>query len=220
MCVNAGDNEVMKRGLFVVIDGLGGSGKSTQMEMLRKRLPDAVFTKEPGGAPRAERIRSILKGEGDAALDTLSDFFLFWAARAEHMAALIKPALEEGKTVISDRFDSSTFAMQVRGDEQANLEEFFWECRKATLGGFEPDTYIILDIPPELAKDRRVSRLNRMGHPKQDDRFDERGEDYQSRVQTGYKEFAERVDGHVIDASRSLEEKHEDIWAIVEPLIR
>src|SRR5262245_37073469 len=106
----------MKKGLFIVIDGLGGSGKSTQMELLKRRLPKALFTKEPGGAPRAEKIRSILKEGDGTAPDPMTDFFLFWAARAEHMARLIKPALSKGRTVFSDRFDSSTFAMQIRGD--------------------------------------------------------------------------------------------------------
>ena len=217
----------MKQGFFVVIDGLGGSGKSTQIEMLKKRLPaDAIFTHEPGGAPRAEKIRSILK-EGDLSTTStdsgqassgqvapLADFFLFWAARAEHMSALIRPALEAKKIVVSDRFDSSTFAMQVRGDEQKDLEEFFWQCRAATLGDYTPDAYIILDAGHSVAKDRRVGR--REG----EDRFDERAEDYQERVRAGYREFAEKVDGHIVDATRTPEAIHSDIWAIVGALIR
>jgi len=204
----------MKRGLFIVIDGLGGSGKSTQMELLKKRLKKAVFTKEPGGAPRAERIRDILKAGDGGALDPLTDFFLFWAARAEHMTALIKPALMKGKTVFCDRFDSSTFAMQVRGEGQKNLEKFFWECREATLGKFEPDLYIILDTPYGLAKDRRT------GRKEGEDRFDERGEDYQRKVRAGYKEFAKKVSGHIIDSSQGPDDIHAQIWRIVEKKIR
>lgn len=214
------NNPRMKRGLFVVIDGLGGSGKSTQIELLKKRLKKAVYTKEPGGAPRAERIRAVLKGSDGSALDPLTDFFLFWAARAEHMTALIKPALLKGKVVFCDRFDSSTFAMQVRGETQEGLEKFFWECRKASLGKFTPDIYIILDTPHGIAKDRRVSRLDRLGRRKNDDRFDERGEDYQKKVRAGYKEFAKKVRGHVIDASQGPDDIHAQIWRIVEKRIR
>jgi dTMP kinase len=210
----------MKRGLFIVIDGLGGAGKSTQIALLKKRLPaDTVFTHEPGGAPRSEKIRTILK-EGDAgndsALDPLTDFFLFWAARAEHMAALVRPALEGGRTVVSDRFDSSTFAMQVRGEEQDDLEEFFWKCRDATLGRYAPDCYIILDADSDLAHKRREGR--KLG----EDRFDDRNEAYQKRVRNGYKEFTERIgpNAHVIDASRTPAEVDADIWHILEPLIR
>jgi len=211
----------MKRGLFVVIDGLGGSGKSTQMELLKKRLKNkATYTKEPGGAPRAERIRDILKGGDGNALDPLTDFFLFWAARAEHMTALIKPALMKGKNVFCDRFDSSTFAMQVRGEEQKGLEKFFWECREASLGKFRPDIYIILDTPHGIAKDRRVSRLDRLGRKKNNDRFDERGEAYQNKVRAGYKEFAKKVGGHVLDASQGSDEVHAQIWRIVEKKLK
>ncbi|MBI5469710.1 dTMP kinase [Candidatus Kaiserbacteria bacterium] len=205
----------MKGNRFIVIDGLGGSGKTTQIELLKKRLPDAVFTHEPGGAPRAEKIRAILK-EGDGAkLDPLTDFFLFWAARAEHMTALIRPALEEGKTVVSDRFDSSTFAMQVRGDEQPNLSDFFWQCREATLGDAKPNCYIVLDIDPGKAHTRRDSRHRLPG----EDRFDERNDAYQERVRQGYKEFAAKVGGHVIDASRTPKEIDVDMWKIIQPLI-
>jgi dTMP kinase len=204
----------MKKGLFVVIDGLGGSGKSTQIELLKKRLKKAVYTKEPGGAPRAERIRSILKEGDGSAMAPLADFFLFWAARAEHMNSRIKPALSKGKTVFSDRFDSSTFAMQIRGEDQKSLEKFFWECRKATLGKFTPDIYIILDTPHGVAKDRRIGR--REG----EDRFDERGESYQKKVRAGYKEFAKKVGGYVLDASQGPDDIHAQVWRIVEKRLK
>jgi dTMP kinase len=204
----------MKRGLFVVIDGLGGSGKSTQMDLLKERLPRAVFTKEPGGAPRAEKIRAILK-EGDGPPpDALTDFFLFWAARAEHMAALIRPALQKGKVVFSDRFDSSTFAMQIRGEEQKHMEKLFWQTRDAALGTFAPDIYIILDTAAGVAKNRRVGR--RQG----EDRFDERNESYQRRVRAGYKEFAQKMGGHVIVANEGPDDIHARIWRIVEKKLK
>ncbi len=207
----------MRRGLFIVIDGLGGTGKSTQIKLLKKRLaPDAIFTHEPGGAPRAEKIRTLVKDRESESLDPLADFFLFWAARAEHMAALIRPALSDGKVVVSDRFDSSTYAMQVRGEEKDNLEHFFWECRDLTLGHFAPDCYIILDTNSELAHTRREGR--QLG----EDRFDDRNEAYQKRVRNGYKEFTDRIgaNAHVLDASRTPEEVDTDIWHIIEPLIR
>ena len=199
-----------------MLDGLGGSGKSTQLELLKKRLPaDTIFTHEPGGSPRSEKIRTILK-EGDGqSIDPLTDFFLFWAARAEHMAARVKPALSDGKVVISDRFDSSTFAMQVRGEEKDDLEKFFWECRDATLGRFAPDCYIILNV------DTRLAHARREGRQAGEDRFDERNDAYQLRVTNGYKEFADRIgpNAHIIDASRTPPEIDTDIWRILEPLI-
>lgn len=203
----------MKRGLFIVIDGLGGTGKSTQMELLKAKLPKAVFTKEPGGAPGAEKIRGLLK-ESVASPDPLTDFFLFWAARAEHMAALVKPALQKGRVVICDRFDSSTYSMQIRGDQRPDLEKFFWTCRKETLGEFVPDLYIILDTASGIAKNRRI------GRKQGEDRFDERGGGYQNRVRNGFKEFAKKMKGHVIDATQGPDDIHEQIWKIVQRKLR
>lgn len=203
----------MKRGSFIVIDGLGGSGKSTQIELLAKRLGKrSVVTHEPGGTKRAENIRALLKSAHTQNPDPLADFFLFWAARAEHVNEKIKPALGRGKVVICDRFDSSTFAMQVRGDKQKSLEKLFWECRGHTLKGAEPDVYIILDAHHGLAKERRTGRGG------EEDRFDERESAYQKRVRAGYAEFVRRIGrkAHILDAKGTPEEIHERIWHIVE----
>lgn len=204
------------KGRFFVIDGVGGSGKTTQIELLKQILPKAVFTEEPGGAPRAEKIREVLKA-GDDKAGALSDFFLFWAARAEHVTRFISPALSKRKLVITDRFDSSTFAMQMRGDKQKSLEKLFWQCREATLGKFIPDAYIILDAPTNLARERRKKRLGRTGSEKYDDRFDERDNAYQTRIRAGYKEFAKRLGtkAHVLDARKDIIETHQDILKIL-----
>jgi dTMP kinase len=182
----------MKRGLFIVIDGLGGSGKSTQIELSQKtpqkgRLYQRAGWRTTSGAnPRhSQRWRWNRCRPANG-------FFPFLGGAAEHMTALIKPALMKGKNVFCDRFDSSTFAMQVRGEAQKGMEKFFWECRKATLEKFEPDIYIILDTPHGIAKDRRVSRLDRLGRPKNDDRFDERGESYQNKVRAGLQRIREK----------------------------
>lgn len=206
----------MKKGTFIVIDGLGGAGKTTQIELLKKHLPaDTIFTHEPGGTHRAEKIRTLLK-EGDGAKDPFSDFFLFWAARSEHVSAIIRPALETGKIVVSDRFDSSTFAMQVRGDERPDLENLFWECRKTVLGDCIPDHYIILSIDPERAHGRRDAR----GLAEGEDRFDERAESYQKRVSEGYKEFAKKMNGHIVESGRTPSEVDQDLWKIIQPLLK
>lgn len=205
----------MKRGLFIVIDGLGGSGKSTQLSYLKKRLGKrAVFTHEPGGTKRAEHIRALLKSSDIHSPDPLADFFLFWASRAEHVNEKIAPALRRGRIVVSDRFDSSTFAMQVRGDKQKELEKLFWQCREHTLGRFTPDAYLILDVHHGVAKDRRG------GRGEGEDRFDEREMAYQKRVASGYREFARRLGGkaHILDARQSKQEIHEEIWRIVQKL--
>lgn len=205
------------KGRFFVIDGLGGMGKSTQIEMLKKRLGhSAIFTYEPGGTPHADKLRSFVRTVDGPEPAPLMDFFVFWAARADHMAKKIVPALKMGKTVVCDRFDSSTFAMQVRGDQNKGWEKFFWECRKMTLGKCEPDAYIFIDGSVELARSRRSDRS------KTDDRFDERADVYQNRIRKGYLEFAKKIGrkAHVVKADRSPEEVHEEIWGIVSRIAR
>lgn len=200
------------KGRFFVIDGLGGLGKSTQIELLKKRLGEkAIFTYEPGGTPHAEKLRSFVRAVDGPEPAPLMDFFVFWAARADHVMKKIAPALQKGKIVICDRFDSSTFAMQVRGDQNKEWEKFFWECRKFTLGKTEPDAYIFIDGPVELARSRRGDRS------KTEDRFDEREDAYQNRIRRGYLEFAKKLGkrAHVVHAKRTPEEVHEEIWKIV-----
>jgi dTMP kinase len=204
------------KGRFFVIDGLGGLGKSTQIEMLKKRLGNkAVFTFEPGGTPHAEKLRTFVRSVDGPEPAPLMDFFVFFAARADHIAKKIIPALKAGKVVVSDRFDSSTFAMQVRGDQNKKWEELFWMCRKYALAGAEPDVYIFIDGPVELARSRRGERS------KTEDRFDERADAYQKRIRKGYLEFAKKLGrrAHVVYAKRTPEEVHADIWKIVSKII-
>lgn len=206
------------KGRFFVIDGLGGLGKSTQIEMLKKRLGGkAVFSHEPGGTPHAEKLRTFVRSvDADGDPHPLMDFFVFWAARADHVNKKIIPALKSGKIVVSDRFDSSTFAMQVRGDKNKDLEKLFWQCREHVLKEHEPDAYIILDGPPSMARARRY------GRGESEDRFDERKEAYQKRIRAGYLEFAKHIGakGHIVKADQTPDEVHADIWKIVEKILR
>ena len=206
----------MHRGRFIVIDGIGGCGKTTHAEMLLRHLgKTAILTHEPGGAPRAEKIREILlKGyEGGS---PLSDFFLFWAARVEHMRAKIIPSLRSGKHVISDRFDSATFGFQIYGEKHPHLADAFWAIREAVLGKHVPDAYIILDIPVEAAERRRAARTPRK------DRFDEKDRAFQKRTRAGFKAFAKAIGSraHIVNANRTPEEVDKDIWAIVRKVLR
>ena len=106
----------MSKGKFIVIDGIGGCGKTTHAKLLRARMEkDTVLTHEPGGTPIAEKIRKLLLHGLIPTADVATEFFLFWTARAEHMREKIIPALRAGRNVISDRFDSSTFAFQIFG---------------------------------------------------------------------------------------------------------
>jgi len=206
----------MKRGAFIVIDGMGGAGKTTQLGFLRERLgKSAHFAHEPGGTARAEAIRTLLLRDYDGIDNPLADFFLFWAARAEHMKEVIIPMLEKGMHVVSDRLDSSTFAFQIRAAERPEFMELFWRCREMVLAEYAPDLYIILDLPSDIAEKRRRKRHTG------EDRFDEKDEAFQGRVIDGFKEFVQLpgINGIVVDANRPPEKVDEDLWRLVEPLV-
>jgi dTMP kinase len=202
----------MKKGRFIVIDGIGGCGKTTHAKLLHARMGNGtVLTHEPGGAPLAEKIRKLILHGLIPTADVVAEFFLFWTARAEHMREKIVPALCADKNVISDRFDSSTFAFQIFGEKHPHITRLFWEARKVVLGKYEPDAYIILDIPVVVAEKRRAGR-----RPAKD-RFDEKSRAYQERVRAGFTKFAKEIGkhAHVVDANRSPAEVEEEILRIM-----
>lgn len=197
-----------KRGEFIVLDGGEGAGKSTQMQKLKNHFGDSVvITREPGGSPYAEEIRQIiLNSEHAGGANALTMFALFWAARADHLARTVIPALESGKTVISDRFDSATFSHQIYGQESRDeLEEFFWTMREKYLAHCSPDLYILLDIDPKLALARK------QGGDVEHNHFDERQLDFHERVREGIHVFSSQVPSRIIDASRSVDEVTDEL---------
>jgi len=168
------------------------------------------FTYEPGGTPYAEKIRSVLLTHKAGKRNPLTDFFLFWAARAAHMKDAIIPALEKGKVVISDRFDSSTYAFQIGAENHKDLEAAFWASRRAVLGKYVPDAYIILDLSPEIAIERR----NR-DKSKTLTTFDKQSLAYHTRVRVGFKKFKPGNKVYFVNSNRSAKETHADVYAIV-----
>jgi dTMP kinase len=168
--------------VFISIEGIDGSGKTTQAKLLAADLgDDTVLVREPGGTAAGERIRELLKAPG-LELDPLAELMLFCAARAELVAEVILPAQEAGRDVVCDRFSDSSAAYQGvgRGLGSERVEEI---CDLAT-GGVWPDLTILLRIDPKRAAERIGRRRA--------DRFEEEGIELQRRVAQGYDEVARR----------------------------
>lgn len=211
----------MANSKFIVIDGIEGAGKSTQLEKLKEQWGDAVvFTREPGGSPYAEEIRNvILKSPNASQADAITHFNLFWAARADHLKNTIIPALEAGKHVICDRFDSSTFAYQIYGKEQKELLELFDPMRKFVLRNVKPDMYILLDVEIEtgLARKQKQSAEGKtdLNH------FDHAALSFHRRMKEGFYEFMKKEPNHkVVDASKSFDEVNVELNKILKEVIK
>jgi dTMP kinase len=193
--------------MFISLEGIDGSGKTTQAKLLAKALgDDVVLVREPGGTETGERIRQILK-DPSLDLDPLAELLLFCAARAELVAEVVGPAREAGRDVVCDRFSDSSVAYQgvARGLGADRVEEI---CDLAT-GGVWPDLTILLRIDP----DRAATRIGR----RKADRFEEEGIELQRRVAAGYDELAvrhpERI--RVVEARGERASVHDAVLAEV-----
>ena len=149
----------MKKGCFITMEGVDGSGKTTQLQLTARYLLDrgyeVVTTREPGGTKLAERIRNVVL-DADAAVNPRTEVLLYLAARAEHVEKVIRPALEAGKIVLCDRFDDSTMVYQgfVRGIEISKVQDL---CKFAA-DNVQPELTILLDAAPEALLQRRADR--------------------------------------------------------------
>jgi dTMP kinase len=189
--------------VFVTFEGIDRSGKTTQAKLLAAALGDeALLVREPGGTPAAERIREIVK-DTESELSPIAETLLFGAARADLIDRVVRPALEEGRTVISDRYIDSTVAYQ--GGARGLGIERIEELNEWVAGGLWPDVTFLLDIPSELAR-RRGGEA---------DRFEREGEELQRAVAVAYDRLAERhAHRYVrIDASQSKGEVHQQVMA-------
>ncbi|WP_150303940.1 dTMP kinase [Pseudomonas saliphila] len=203
-------------GLFVTFEGPEGAGKSTNLKVFAQALADAgcqaVVTREPGGTPVAERIREVLLSHHDEPMDADAELLLMFAARAQHLNTLIKPALARGQVVISDRFTDATYAYQGGGrgiDPQriAALEEW-------VQGSVRPDLVVMFDVPVELGMARARARS-------QLDRFEQEQTAFFEAVRATYLQRAalnpQRY--RVIDASGSLEQVRQAMQPVIDEVL-
>lgn len=203
----------MTRGYFITFEGGEGCGKSTQIKLftdyLQQKGMPCLLTREPGGSPGAEEIRSLLLKGDTGKWDKITEILLFSAARRDHLVKKIWPALETGTTVISDRFADSTMAYQGYGygiDETGI--QMVNDTYRMIAGDFEPDLTFILDIDPQVGIARSMARS---GNDEQ--RFEHMDLTFHHNLRNGFLKIAGQNPKRyaVIDASGSIEQVHQDI---------
>jgi dTMP kinase len=203
--------------LFITLEGPDGSGKTRQAESLLEHLRtlnlDVVLTCEPGGTAIGNQIREVLFHLDNTAMDPRTEFLLFSASRAQHVAEKIKPLLEQGTIVLSDRFFDSSLAYQGYG-HQLNLQTL-WEVTAFATQGLIPDRTYLLDIPVEEG----IKRRKQGGNWNRLDAFDL---ELHKRVRSGYLQLAEdeKDRWEVIDASRAFAEVQGSLRRSVVEFIR
>ncbi|MFQ5469379.1 MAG: dTMP kinase [Gammaproteobacteria bacterium] len=199
-------------GKFITLEGIEGVGKSTNLEFVHHQLVnqdiEVVVTREPGGTSLGEEIRGLLLDYRHDGMAADTELLLMFAARAEHIAKVIKPALDEGKWVLCDRFTDATYAYQGGGrdigmDHIATLENW-------VQGQLRPDLTLLLDVPVELG-------LQRAGSRSAADRFEQENTAFFEEVREVYLKMAnsqpERY--RVIDASSPLEQVQKNILTVI-----
>jgi dTMP kinase len=191
--------------LFISLEGVDGSGKSTQARLLVEALgPETVAIREPGGTDAAERIRELL-ADPNFEIDPFAELLLFSAARADLVSRVIRPALEAGKVVVADRFADSSVAYQ--GGARGLGTSHVLSLTDTVIDGLWPDLTLLLKVDPEVG----------LGRAESEDRFEAEGLDLQRAVAEAYEEIAiiasDRV--VVIDAAGSVEEVHERVMEAV-----
>lgn len=207
---------VMQRGKFLTIEGTEGVGKSTNLAFVRTWLEargiDVVVTREPGGTPLAEEIRGLLLSKRDESFDETAELLMVFAARAQHLARVITPALARGAWVLSDRFTDATYAYQGggRGLNKKTIEQL----EELVQGELRPDLTLILDIDVEVG-------LNRARQRGELDRFESEAIVFFERVRAAYRQRAESSPGRyaLVDAGKTLEEVQIEIDQVLTRLL-
>jgi dTMP kinase len=199
-------------GRFITVEGTEGAGKSTCIQHVERwatsRSISMLCTREPGGTPLAEQIREILLETRTENVDSLAELLLVFAARAQHLNTLIRPNLEAGKWVLSDRFTDATYAYQGSG-RGLNIQQIS-QLEGLVQGSFQPDLTLLLDLPVELGLERARQRS-------QPDRFELEQEMFFEKVRSGYRERAaaqpDRI--KIVDASKSPEQVSQQVLDIL-----
>ena len=204
------------RGLFITIEGPDGSGKSTQIENIRKFFEDKnieiVFTREPGGTPIGERIREIILDNRFKEMDSMTEAMLYAASRAQHVAQIIRPALEAGKVVVCDRFVDSSLAYQGYG---RGLGEDIEIINSFAIKDCMPDVTFLMKLDPDVGK----HRIEENRHDQ--DRLEHEKLSFHQKVYKGYLKLEEKYPDRIvgIDASKGIDEIRDEIYRKLEEIL-
>jgi dTMP kinase len=207
----------MPRGLFITLEGLDGSGKTTQIKRLaawmQKRGLDPVITRQPGGTATGDRIRALLLDSGSTPLAPMTEMALMFADRAQAIAEVIEPALAAGKVVLCDRFTDSTEAYQ-GGGRQLGSERVL-DLHRLICGNLQPDLTLLLlpSLDSSLARARNRNERTVAQTGKDENRFELEQSEFFKRVWEKYREIARRDADRVvlIEGNLSIDEVHEQI---------
>jgi dTMP kinase len=192
--------------VFVSLEGVDGSGKSTQAKLLAEALgPETLLIREPGGTGAAERIRELL-ADPDLEIDPFAELLLFSAARADLVSRVIRPAVEAGRHIVADRFADSSVAYQ--GGARGLGTSHVLSLTDTVIDGLWPDLTVLLRVDPEVG----------LGRAAGEDRFESEGVELQRAVAEAYEEIAIIASDRVVavDASGSVEEVHGRVMGVVE----
>ncbi len=207
----------MQRGKFLTIEGTEGVGKSTNLAFVRDWLVarglEVIVTREPGGTPLAEEVRGLLLSKRDESVDETAELLLVFAARAQHLAQVIKPALARGAWVLSDRFTDATYAYQ--GGGRGLSKSVIEELEQLVQGDLRPDLTLILDIDVELG-------LNRARQRGELDRFESETIGFFERVRAAYRQRAQVAPERyaLVDAGKTLPEVQAEIDQVLMALLK
>lgn len=207
----------MPRGLFITLEGLDGSGKTTQIKRLaawmQRRGLDAVITRQPGGTATGDRIRALLLDSGSSPLAPMTEMALMFADRAQAIAEVIEPALAAGRIVLCDRFTDSTEAYQ-GGGRQLGSEPVL-DLHRIICGGLQPDLTLLLlpSLESSLTRARRRNERHAAQTGQDENRFEQEQSEFFKRVWEKYRDIARRDPDRVvlIEGNLTIDEVQEQI---------
>ena len=196
--------------MFITLEGIEGSGKTTQIwrlvEFFEDRGIECVATRQPGGTLIGENIRSILLDPANNALEPLAELLLYMADRAQHINELIRPALKNGKTVVCDRYFDATLVYQ--GFARGLSIELIGQLHQLLFDDLKPDVTLLLDLSPQAGLERAWQQLNNGQRSGDESRFEAEAVAFHEKVRAGYLELARLEPGRfrIVDAAQSQDE--------------